>query len=306
MEFSISPQDLEKSQNLIKDIFDEAVEAESLLAGKKKIGRAGAALQVLRERTIAFGHPQDRLAQLTKKLLKKMNIELDPIEKEQMESRYDYYFMAVPVSLYPKRGELFSTIECRLEFLTADDKPVIVKSLFPESKWRSVLQWGGGMDLALNGFLDWEIGVDSNDLGKIKKIPGIPSGNIKSISEIRSSILVQDYSFELGREEIVATGKGNSFCAWRLRDPKLKPINDLRFIVIFKVPKGLNEITLTGKIYAEPKMDILVAELEDVFSELSDKLKKLFLKPDDERRGEERLPVGEFKTWVALKLPRVE
>lgn len=292
-----------EAQTLIQDIYSEVIEEETHLAGGRKLGRGGSAFHDLNESQVSFGFPNDRLIRLTPDLLQKMDIELHLIQAEQIASQYDFYYMAMPVSLYPKRGQLFNRVECHLAFKAEPNQDVIVQNIFPTSQWHPVLAWGGGMNLALNGKLDWEIGVDETQLETVKQLPGVPIGSIKTNNEIQSRILMPDFSFELGRQEIVATGQGQNFCRWRLRDPQLKQINDLRFIVIFKVTQGTRTIRMLGQVQAEPDMAYLAGEIDDVFSELSQRVKDIFRKPDTARTGVERLPVGDYEVWESLTLP---
>lgn len=302
MSDDLTPEELQQSQHLIQNVFTELVEEEGYL-GTPRLGRGGAAFSALKESQVTFGIPDDRLIRLTSELLGQMAITLDPIQAAQMQNQYDFYYMAVPVSLFPKRGELFNRVECRLDFRVETNQRFIVQSLFPTSKWLQVLQWGGEMNLALNGSLDWDIGVDPAKLGEVKNLGNVPAANIKTNNEVKSRILMPNFAFELGRQEIVAAGEGQNFCRWRLRDKELKKINDLRFVVIFKVSQGVKQIRMSGVVQAEPNMEVLAAEVDDVFSELSERIKNIFRKPDNERQGAERMPIGDFKVWEALALP---
>lgn len=295
--------DLEQSQYLIQEIFERLVEEESHISGARGHGRGAEAFNALRESNVTFGNPTDRLIRLTPELLQSMDITLDPIVSAQMQNQYDFYFMAMPVAVFPKRGELFNRVECRLAFEVASDQQVVMHALFPTSKWLRVLRWGGEVNLALNGNLDWDVGVDPARLDEVKNLGDVPAANLKTADEVKSRILMPNFAFELGRQEIVAAGEGKNFCHWRLRDKELNTSNDLRFVVIFKVTKGVKQVRMSGLVLAEPNMELLAAEVGGIFSQLSERIKNVFRKPDHERQGAERMPISNFTVWERLTLP---
>jgi hypothetical protein len=298
-----SLQDLSDARVLLDELFEEVVEEEGELAGGQAYGSGGNALLALRETEVTFGHPYANLIQLTPDLFAEMNIELDSIQRHQLEDRFDFYYMTLTVSLYPKRGAMFQLVECRLEFGPEGINVPIVHTLFPQSKWRTVLEWGGAMNLGLNANLDWEVGVESDKIQELIQLGEVPKANITTNNELKAHIVVPDYSFKMGRSEIIATGEENSRCSWRIQDPELQETQTVRFVIVFKVPQGTREIELTGLAAAEPKMSWLTTQLDDIFGELSEKFKALFRRRDDERDGKERLPIGAYEKWT-LELPR--
>jgi len=158
------------------------------------------------------------------------------------------------------------------------------------------LAWGGGMNLALNGRLDWEIGLPDNEaLQEVTKLAGAPVANIKTNNEMKAHILVPDYSFEMGRVETSATGVGNNYCRWRIEDPQLERTEAANFIIVFKVPKGTKTVELTGIVTADTKMSWLTAKLNNVFGDLADRFKALW-------QPNARLPIGVKEKWT-LPLP---
>ncbi|NHZ72017.1 MAG: hypothetical protein GWP17_02900 [Aquificales bacterium] len=296
-------QELQDSRAMISGLAQEVRDERSVLAGGTTRKVTNDIFDDLNQSKITFGFPQDRLIQLTPDLLKSLKIQLDPIQTIQMNTQSDFYYMSLAVSLFPKRSNLFKLVECRLEFRGIDGKAAIVQSIFPQSQWKTVLEWGGNLSLGLNSNLDWDIGVDGDKLAEVTSLAGVPSANLTTKNELGSRILVPDYTFNVGRAEITATGKGNDHCQWRLRQPELKQSQTVDFIVIFKVPKGTQAIELEGKVIGEPDMDMLVAEVDDVFGELGDKFKNMFRKSDDDRQGAEKFPIGSHEVWSPLNLP---
>jgi hypothetical protein len=290
-------------QSLLDELFGEVATEETKQIGGKKLGRGGLAIQSLRETEVTFGHPYDNLIQLTPELFEEIGVELGPIQRRQIDNDFDFYYMTLAVSMHPKRGAVFQLVECRLEFGPEGMRMPIVQTIFPQAQWRTVLEWGGSMNLGLNGNLDWEVGVDGDKIQEITKLGHIPSAKLKTNNELKAFIVLPDYKFGLGRSEISATGEGNARCTWRLQNPELQETQTVRFVVIFKVPKGMEMVELTGTVIAEPNMSWLAAQLDDVFSELGERFKALFSGKQEERSRKERLAISAREKWT-LVLPR--
>lgn len=295
------PQDLSGAQDLLAELFAEVSAEEGTLSGGTELGTGGDALQALRETKVTFGNPRNDLIRLTKKLFDDVGVELTEIRKRQMRDQFDFYYMTLTVSMRPKRGAQFTRVECALDFGPKGPGEPIVQAIFPKSEWKEVLSWGGGMNLALNGNLEWGAEVGVPDAIKIKDLPAQIRANIANKDELKAFIAVHDFSFKLGRAEVATTGKGNSECFWRIEKPDLQETQNVQFGVVFKVPKDADSIELTGLVAAKPNMNWLVANVRDVFEDLSDKLQDLLRRRDDERSGKEHLPIGDHEKWdIAL------
>ena len=298
---ALSSQDLLTAQNLLADLFTDVVSEEGVLSGGTKLGMGGNAVQNLRETKIKFGNPTNELIQLTPKLFDDLHIPLTEIYKRQMRDRFSFYYLSLTVNLFAQGGVQFSRLRCALDFGPKDIREPIVQSLFPTSEWKEVLNWGGGMKLALNGNLEWGAEVAVPD-ELIQSLPATLRTNIDNKNQLNAFIAVPDYSFQLGRVEIAATGEGNSECAWEISKPNLSLAQTARFEVVFKVPKETTSINLTGISVAEVNLPWLVANIGDVFDGLSRKLQDLLRRSDAERLPAERLPIGDHETWE-LRLP---
>jgi hypothetical protein len=304
MVHDLSRQELEQSREWIDALFKEVQEEEGTLAGGETLalGPGGQAVQALRESSVRFGHPHNRLTRLTPRLFSDLGIELDPIQRQQMDGRFDFYYLTLAVSPYPKRGAQFQLLECRLTF---PNEEAIIQSMFPEPRWRKVLEWGGGMKLGLNGNLEWEAGIPGHKIGELAWIEGLPQARIKDENEMTSFIAVSDYAFSAGRPEITAVGLGDTQASWRLQNPELQEGRRLEFVLVFKVPAATEQVQMLGKVIAEPKIAWLTAQIGDVFGELSATFHSIFGKRDEERTGAERLPIGAYEKWT-LTLPGFE
>jgi hypothetical protein len=296
----MTAQALEASEAWWSALYQEVSGEEGTLAGGERHGPGTDALLGLKETEVRFGNPRNRLTQLTPALFAALNVTLDPILEEQLGGAFDFYYLTITASLFPRRGAQFDLVECRLTF---PEETAIIQTIFPEARWRRVVEWGGSARLALNGKFDWELGLPSDALRELSGAEAIPAANLKNANELSSFITVPSYSFDIGRPEITAVGVGDSQARWRLQTPDLRGGKSVEFVLVFKVPADTEAVMLEGAVVAEPRMAWLTAQLADVFGELSARLKSFLSKPDAERQGGERMPIGMTERWP-LDLPR--
>lgn len=297
-----SRQDIIDAQMILSSLFTEVSSEESALSSTTNLGVGSRILQSLRETKATFGNPANDLIRLTRRLFENLGIELTEIRKHQMYEQFDFYYMTLTVSMQPGRGVLFRRLECALDFGPKGTYEPIIQDIFPKSEWREVLNWGGGMDLMLNGNLDWGVEVSMPEIPGNIILPGPVKANIANKGGLRAFVAIPDYSFKLGRAEIASTGEGSSECFWRIEHPDLQEVQTMKFGVIFKVPKATRMIELEGIVAVEPSISWLVANIRDVFEGLNENLKNLLRLKEKERNGKERLPIGDFRTWL-IHLP---
>ncbi|MGB6170172.1 MAG: hypothetical protein WBF52_21505 [Geitlerinemataceae cyanobacterium] len=296
------PPNLKEAEALLSDLFQEVQTWEGTLAGGTKLGVGAEAVDSLRQSKVSFGNPRDRLIQLTEETFKNSGTELNDIYKQQMQEQFDFYSMTHTVDLRPARAAKFWRLTCELDFSPKGSNEPIVQSLFPTQKWRSVMSFGVGMKVGLNGNLDWNIGVDSSLLAKlVESLPGELKANVGNQENFQAFVAIPAYQYELGHPEILTTGEGSSTCYWRIQDKELQKIGTAKLAMVFKVPKGTESIMLRGKAWAQPDLNWLTADIRDVFGDLSDRLKQLLRQKNEVAS---RFVRGDAEEWT-LTLPKV-
>ena len=292
---------LQETDGLLSDLFQEVKKKEAFLSGGTELTVGAAAIDQLFQTKVRFGNPRHRLIQLTEETFKLSGTELDAIYQQQMREQYDFYYMTVPVDLLPKPGAQFLRLTCQLDFGPKGSTEPIVQTIFPTQKWREVMNLGVGMDVGLDGSLDWNAGVDSSQLAQIVNLlPGELKAKAANKNEFKGFVAVPAYKYELGKSEITALGEGNSVCYWRIQDQELQKMGTVKFAIVFKVPKGTDSLTLRGVAWAEPNMSWLTADVRDVLSELSDRFKQLFKRKDE---AASQLARSAAEEWT-LALPK--
>lgn len=298
----LSSPNLQESDELLSDLLEEVQRWEGTLAGGNKLGPGAAAVTNLKDSKISLGNPKDKLTLLTEATFQATGTELSSLYRQQMQDQYDFYYLTLKVELRPKPTAQFWRLICELDFGPKGAQEPMLQSVFPNEKWRSVLSAGVGMDIGLNGNLDWTAGVDTSDLTAVlEQAPGELKGEIANKNEFKTFVAMPAYKYEFGHFEILATGVGST-AYWRIQDPALQKTGMVEFATVFKMPKGMQEIDLVGKVWVEPDVNWLFADVRDVAGELSDRFKQLF------RNKEEA--ASRFARWDAekwqLQLPKAK
>ncbi len=195
----LTPPNPKEADALLSDLLQEVQKWEGTLAGGTKLGMGAEAVNSLFRTKVSLGNPKDKLIRLTDGTFKNSGTELLDIYKQQMQEQFDFYYMTISVDLRPERGAEFWRLTCELDFGPKGSKELIIQSLFPTSQWRSVMSFGVGTDVGLNGNLDWSIGVDSSQLAQL--LPSIPDNLKASVAtkdNFKAFLAVPAYRYELG------------------------------------------------------------------------------------------------------------
>jgi len=297
----LSPPNLQEVDALLSNLFQEVQKWEGVLGGGKKLYVGAEAIDSLFQTKVSFGNPRDRLIHLTEETFRNSDTELDYSYKQEMREQFDFYYMTLTVDLRPKPAAKFWRLTCELDFRPKGSGEPIIQSLFPTQQWQSVMSSGIGMEVGLNGNLDWNIGVDSSQLAQLlQSLPGELKANVGNKDDFKAFLAIPAYRYELGHPEILTNGKGNSTCYWRIQDQELQKIGTAKFAIVFKVPKETESITLRGTAWAEPDINWLTADIRDVFGELSDGLKQLLRQKN---QVASRFARGDAEEWT-LALPK--
>ena len=293
----------QSTDDLLTELLKDVKENEGFFSGGEEIplSKGATAVKNLLDSKVRFGNPNNELIKLTEETFKLSGFELNAIDRQQIQDRYELYYMTLPVDIIPKPGAKFWQLNCELDFGPKGSAEPIVRTIFPSQKWREVLSLGVGMDLGLDGNLEWSAGVDASELDKVaSKLTLELKSKVRNKDNVKGFFALPTYSYTLGQAEIIAAGEGNSTCYWRIQDEELQKVSSVKFVIVFKVLKGSESITLRGTAWAEPNMNWLTEDLTVVRRALLDKFRNL-LKSEDE--GASQLARGVAEQWT-LTLPK--
>lgn len=296
----------EESANNINDLLEEIESLEGDLYGgeSEDLKRGTTAIKRLKDTEVNFGNPNGQLIPLTEEGLAEKGIELNYEIRTQME-RYNFYSMMVNIDIKPQTSVLISKLECELNFGPKGEYEPITHHIFPESQWQTMLGAEMGLNVGLDGNLNFSVGVEKEKLNQVKKILGKNfnlDGNLNSKNSLKFSLFAGDFSYKQGRFKILATGKNGSNCFWRFEQPEIKDQSTIEFYIIFKALKVKRQIDLEGEVWVEPDINWLCGNIEHLKENLSDYFKDLFA---NRTTASQKFRLGKKETWDNFTLPKV-
>ena len=157
-----------------------------------------------------------------------------------------------------------------------------------------MLDWGGSLNLALDGGLEWGAEVEQSET-KIAKLKGQLSGRVKSQNQLTSFLKILLFEHTLGKMEIEAQYTAGT-AMWRLDSKKaIRNQKHVKFIILLKVPKEIEHIQMKAAIQAEVDFEWLTAEVSHVFKRLPQAIQQII-------KREKGLPLQNFNEWT-MDLP---
>ena len=234
----------------------------------------GQIFDLYQDHGVSMGNPKQSLVRLTPELFESLGFTMSQITRLQMQSQYDFYYLAISIFMRPRRYMHFTFIELALDFGPKGADEPIIHSIFPESRWVTVISAGGSIQLSLDGNL--EFNAESRATGVEEDVEHVP---------------IKEFNYNLNRAIILASGQGGSKCFWRIDDAGFFQEESVLFGVVIKIPKGTSVITLEGFVTAEAVYPTLLAPLPTTFKELKENYLSGFKKRYESR-----------KTW-SLDLP---
>ena len=285
---------------LLEQALAVARQWEGELGGQRKDkGKAQAAFESLKKGRIEIGSPQAHLQHLKPKDFAAHQIELAPEIKKSMagEEGYAFYLAPAPLLLFPGRGAQYRLLEGQLTFKGGrGTRQAAIHAVFPEPRWKPVLEWGGELKLALDGDLQWGAEVEQIKL-KIGKLGGELAGRVANQNQLASFIKLLPYKHTLGRMEIEAQFSSGT-AMWRLDSKKvIRSQKHVQLVALLKVPKEVRQVRVEAAAQAEVAFEWLTAQVEHVF----DRLPPIWQTIIRERKGKD-IPLQDFQAWN-LQLP---
>jgi len=285
----------------LDSLLDEAVATAEIWEaslGERGTTPAADAFRALKEGRLSLGSPEATLRVLRVEELEQAGIQVEPYIQREMADRegWDYVLVNLPVLLFPGRGSEYNLVEAAMSAVStrSSGRQPAIHAVFPEAKWKPVLEAGGAMELALDGGLSWGAELERVDLN-LEGLGGELAGRVGNQNTLSSFIRVLPYQYQLGRAEVVAQWAGGE-AMWRIDSAEaIRADKRVQFVAVVKVPKEATRIEITGSAQAEVAFQWLTAQVRNVFRHLSRRLQELI-------RGRKGIALQDEQSWT-LRLP---
>ncbi|MHC9542311.1 MAG: hypothetical protein AB9903_22610 [Vulcanimicrobiota bacterium] len=288
---------IEELRNYLDENIKEAEDWEGDL-GPNSPTPATDTLCALKEGKVELGNPQHTLKVIDPRKFEENGIGIKEsiLNEISKPNGWKYLLFHLPVLLFTGRGLKFSLFELQstLSALSSIMEQPVIHSIFPQGEWRSILEYGVGMDLTINSAL--QLGIDGAvPLELLAPLKGDITCNMDAESKQFGKIKVNQYTYDLGHALIEAKNNGKTVM-WRFDYEKVyNSAKSIDLIVICKVPKDLFEFKVTSSCYAEASINWIAENIEHIFSRLTQPFRKILL----DCRG---IKYEDSKVWT-LKIP---
>ncbi len=283
-------------------LLDEAITTAEKWEGKlgtKGASPAADAFRALKEGKLSLGSPESTLRVLRAKDLEVKGVQVESYIRQEMRDKegWNYLLLNLPVLLFPGRGAEYNLVESALTVTSTRrrERQPAIHAIFPEARWKPVLEFGGQLELALDSGLTWGAELKRINLD-LSQLSSELAGRVGNENTLSSFIRVLPFQYDLGRAVIEAQWAGGE-AMWRIDSvEEIRGNKQVQFVAIVKVPKEVKRIEVTGLAQAEISFQWLTTQVRNVFEHLSLKLQELIRK----RKG---IALRDEQTWT-LSLPK--
>ena len=168
--------------------------------------------EMVSDDTVRFS-PVLQVSPLKKNLFTELGLTIQPFLSQLMR-RYDFYYVKIPITIFPKGGWVFEHLECRISMnpnQPSRERPLAYQ-IFPNSQWETVVK--ANQELS--------VGLDENFSFKTPKLPvafatqGLVSADIQLDTNAGARFLLGPFNYIIRRPKIQTAGIGDAEVIWRL------------------------------------------------------------------------------------------
>jgi len=298
----VSPPNPQETEANLKTLLQEVNTWAGDLDAGTAVPVGVADIQRYQAAKIKFTDPTSNLTRLTPAMFEKVNVQLSPLHSEQMRRQFDFYYMTLSVQMKPEPGTYYRALGCQLNFGLDGAKNPIVVSIFPDTQWQEVFNFGGSLLLNLDGNLGFEVGVDTAvPQSALAALPANLQSKLVNQNAMKAAIQIPPFAYSRGRFNIAAYGPDGSECYWNLENEEISQTLTVQFTIVFKVPQGTQAFSLKGVAWAEPDMDKLTTNFRHVIRRFQTSLRDMFR---GENKGAREFAITVGEQWDSIALPQ--
>jgi hypothetical protein len=205
------------------------------------------------------------------------NLEV-PYNFKQWSQTYNFYWLDVPLNLFPRSNWAFNKLEVAIEFnshITNDGSRPKSYQILPDRKFRTLAKLHGHFEVHLNG--NFEFSAKIADLkGAIGIAEAQLNAGIDSKVAAGAGLAIPPYVYSLKVAKIEHTPPGIVEVRWRLDGAEFFQENMPRLTVIFQIPKTTRELKIAAAMQAYRHFNFASAGLRDGIKELSPSMRRFF------------------------------
>ncbi|MEW6735008.1 MAG: hypothetical protein AB1489_27200 [Acidobacteriota bacterium] len=231
------------------------------------------------KREQALFSPKLGIHPLTKKAFEERGIVIN----HEISSRFrenNFYYIAIPITLFPQSGWAFTRLECVIEFCSGEQNTNLITTAYeimPDDVWAEILSFQDEIALGIDENLQFTAQVDRSHI-QLSSLSAEAKVRVGLDTSAIAKLAIGPFHYCLRRSKIRARGRGNSALFWRLDGQKYIDEEDITLGIILMVPKSRSTpIPVIGALKAYHHFQLLSAELKDWFNDFPATLRSLIL-----------------------------
>ncbi len=196
---------------------------------------------------------------------------------QQLSRHYRFYFVELPIHLFPRYGWSFDRLEVAVEFNAADrDRPELrprALQIFPNRQLREFARVDQQLMVSLTSELQFEARVPEMPLGPAT---ASAAAGAKAAGEVRLGI--GPFEYRLRRAEIDHSPAGLEKVFWRLDGVRILQDDAPRLIIITQVPRATSNVDVDAALQAYRNYNFLTDRTRNTIEQLPRILSTFFKK----------------------------
>jgi hypothetical protein len=212
-----------------------------------------------------------------------------PPRFSDLTQNFRFYWIRIPLTLWPQEGLPFTKLECALAFnpgTTQGHLRPVSQMILPDKQFAQQLALTGSLNLTIGQTFEFEAATGKADLQTGPQGSKLKAGAEVKVSEAGNlGLIVGPFMYRLKKALIDHSPPGTEKVFWRLSDARFLREDTPDFIVVLRVPHAVNKVEVTAGLQAYHQENLLARFL----SYLSLRAAAFF------RKG---APTSDSKTWL--------
>jgi hypothetical protein len=215
----------------------------------------------------------------------------------KLENRFSFWWLRIPLVLFPRRNWAFTRLEVRIEFSPDEPRPELRPKAFdilPNRRFDAVLKAGAHAQLSVGA--DGHFAVRTPDvLVPVGGGAGLAAGaGAQAQASVGTQVAFGPIDFRAVAARVDHTAPGLEKVFWRLDGSEFFQENQPELIVVLQVPHDVTSATVRGVLQAYRRFNLFPAPLQAAIRQLPEALRVFF---------QQGAPLADYKTYE-LPLPQ--
>jgi hypothetical protein len=213
-----------------------------------------------------------------------------------LEEGYTFWWIRLPVLLFPRRGWGFTRLEMRVDFNADEPDPRRRPKAFdilPNRRFDTIMSAGGEVHVGVGADARLAVEVPTLPLGAIGALAGLPlplSAGAKASADVGASVgvAIAPVRFRMRAAKVNHTAEGLEKVFWRLDGAEFFAEDPPQLVIILQVPRETATLRMRAVMRAYRRFSFFPAGLQSMIRELPSALRAFFT---------QGAPVGDTRTY---------